>query len=98
MPRKGAEQSPGGSGRDYGAVGGGRVAGALSYCDADLDLLSQCIEAVTQSGDALLFSRTSDGGALSVRVLSGGRTHAFYPTSFTALNELLTEIMVTARA
>lgn len=59
----------------------------VSIGQVDGQTLSDCVDAVVKSGDAILFGRTSDGGALSVRVLSNGVTECFYPTD---ASELLT--------
>lgn len=69
----------------HSAVNGGPV----SYSGIDGDLLRDTIQAVTNDGDALLFGRTSDGGALSVQVLSGGTATRFYPSDVSELYEVL---------
>jgi hypothetical protein len=55
----------------------------------DGDLLRECVERVTNRGDAVLFGRTSDGGALSVQILTGGKAEKFYVTDASELLELL---------
>lgn len=63
----------------YAAVGRASNGGAVSYGGVDGNVLRDCLEAVTGDGDAILFGKTSDGGALSVQVLSGGVATKFYP-------------------
>lgn len=92
MSSKGRAAPATAAGRDYGAAGGELRGGLVSYGDADPEGLRDCIESVTLAGDAVLFARTSDGGALSVRILSSGRTFMHYPTTSEGLNELLTEL------
>lgn len=80
-----------GNGRSslYAALNGARDARGLSYSQVSGDLLSKCVERVTNRGDAVLFGRTTDGGALSVHVLSNGKADKFYVTDASELMELL---------
>lgn len=73
----------------YAGLNGSRTGGNLSYGQIEGSLLQQCVERVTNHGDAILFGRTSDGGALSVHVLSNGRADKFYVTDASELMELL---------
>jgi hypothetical protein len=73
----------------YTGVGGGGGAAGLSFCQVAGDTLRDTVAAVVSNGDAILFGRTSDGGALSVRVLSDGSVDVWYPTDASELQELL---------
>lgn len=44
-------------------------------------LIKECIGFVTASGDAITFGRTTDGGALSVTILSGSERLKQYATT-----------------
>jgi hypothetical protein len=72
---------PVGSKRTYGSFGSKRDREALSWGTADFDVIARAIEAVTAAGDALVFGRTTDGGALSLSVLSGGERYTEYASS-----------------
>jgi hypothetical protein len=76
----------------YAGVFSAGRAGALSLSQVDAEVLSHCVDLVVQRGDAILFGRTSDGGALSVRILSNGTTDIWYPTDASELSELLEAI------
>lgn len=71
-------------------------AGSLSISQTAPEILRDAIDAVVQRGDAILFGRTSDGGALSIRILSDGATDCWYPADASELAELL--VAVTALA
>jgi len=71
---------------------------ALSYGQVGADLLQECISAVTSRGDALLLGRTTDGGALSIHVLSGGQASKFYVTDASELMELLQGLIAAVNA
>lgn len=73
----------------YAPLNGARTSGGLSYGQVEGSLLSTCVERVTDNGDAILFGRTTDGGALSIHVLSGGQADKFYVTDASELMELL---------
>lgn len=66
---------------------------AVQLRSVDGNLLRDAMDKVVTNGDAILFGRTSDGGAFSVRVLSDGATDCFYPTDAIELQELLTGIL-----
>lgn len=53
----------------------------ISYAELDGKLLQECIDAVTRDGCAMVFSRTSDGGALAITLLEGTNRHKYYPNS-----------------
>jgi hypothetical protein len=59
----------------------------VSLCDALR--LATIVEGVTALGDCIMFSRTSDGGALHIRVLSEGTVAKWYPSTQQELEEVL---------
>lgn len=63
--------------------------GGTTWLDADAEMLRAAIASATEDGAGLLLSKTSDGGALSIYVLTGGATHKLYPASVEELNEAL---------
>lgn len=77
----------------YDGVYGDRTAGSVSYGQVGGDTLRDCVERITNRGDAVLFGRTADGGALSIQILSGGKASKFYVTDGSELLELLTGLI-----
>lgn len=77
----------------YDGVFGDRTVGSVSYGQVAGDTLRDCVEGITNRGDAVLFGRTTDGGALSIQVLSGGKAMKFYVTDGSELLELLTGLI-----
>jgi len=77
---KGDVRSKGGAGADsiYGAGTAGGMGGAVSWGAVDGDAIAEAVEAVTARGDAILFSSTSDGGALVVQAFSGNAKPKWY--------------------
>lgn len=54
----------------------------FSWDDLDESLVRDCVRNVVLAGDAIMFGKTSDGGATMVRVYSGGDAHTWYgPTT-----------------
>jgi hypothetical protein len=93
----------GGSGRRYrGDVGkydldtGLQFKDSLSWAQVRAEAIIDAIVAVTDVGDALMFSRTSDGGAYSITVMSGGKSAKVWPSEPEAAETVLTTL--TARA
>lgn len=73
----------------YASLEGADVKTTISFGDCDAELLYRTIEAVTDAGDAMVLGRTSDGGALSLRILSGGQSFAsYFPTTLALENAL----------
>lgn len=77
----------------YASLNGSRSPRGVSYGQVEGSLLSRCVERVTERGDAILFGRTTDGGALSVHILSHGQATKFYVTDGSELMELLTGLI-----
>jgi hypothetical protein len=88
VPRNKPTTTNGGPNK-YARLHGEAGSGGLSIGQIDAPLLRDAIHTVVSHGDAILIGRTSDGGALSVRILSGGATECFYPTDASELLELL---------
>lgn len=84
-----------GNGRSsvYAALNGARSDRSLSYSQVSGDLLRECVERITNRGDAVLFGRTTDGGALSIHVLTDGKAEKFYVSDASELMELLTGLI-----
>ena len=80
--------------RYAGFVGG--VARSVSASDCEATILRDCIGAVTDTGDAIMFGRTTDGGALSVSVYSGGRRAVAYFVDMDSLHQALVELRQSA--
>jgi hypothetical protein len=53
---------------------------SLSWAEVDAAAIVDAIVACTDVGDALMFSRTSDGGAYSITVMSGGKSAKVWPS------------------
>lgn len=88
MPGKSNPASNAGRSR-YEGIGGSGPSGGLSYKDVSPEALRNAIEGVSSQSDALVFGRTSDGGAFSVRVLSDKQVYKWYPASVEELQNLL---------
>lgn len=69
---------------------------SLSWGDASPQDLMAAIVAVTGDGAAVLFSKTSDGGALVVRVLVDKESIPYYPSNASELAATLKEIFEAA--
>lgn len=72
------------------------IKGGLTYLDCDASLLQKVAADVISDGAALLLAKTSDGGALVIRVVDDNESTAWYPASEQALDTALKEIMATA--
>lgn len=94
--QSGQSRAGNGAGTIYGSLHAVSGTQGLSYEQTDGALLRRAITAVVRNGDALLFGATSDGGALSVRVLSKGKTECFYPSDASELQELLEGLIAIA--
>lgn len=76
MPRGNNNRSDSGPGR-YN-LGSGRNSDSFSLATVDGDLFVSAVGAVLSNGDAVLFSLTSDGGALAIKVYSDGAKQSVY--------------------
>lgn len=86
------------AGKQPGGPGGSRYArmasdsprkDAASWEDADAEELWRTICEVTSAGDALMFGRTRDGGAVTVVVLSGDERVRNYATGAEEIADVL---------
>lgn len=81
------------TGPDLSALfGSGPKPGAMSWADADASLLAAAISHWTSGGHAITFGVTSDGGALSISLLSGGKPYKLYASDPDELASLLERI------
>lgn len=76
----------------YGQAKLSSIKGGLSWLEADAEQLKKVAAAVIEDGAALLLARTSDGGALVIRVVDDVGSHAWYPASEEALASDLQDI------
>lgn len=83
--------------RGYGANGGDGGDTSVRYGNTDAELLRECIDAVSVAGDAILFARTTDGGAYVVRVLSDAGNGVWYPPTGEALEGVLSKVIDVAK-
>lgn len=88
MRSNGRQPATGRAGR-YDSLQPTGTSKALSYSDIDAALLFDAVVAVTSVGDAIVFARTADGGAFSIRVLSGGQATKWWPDDVDGCNLLL---------
>jgi len=84
-PRKASEARP------VWRVNGGQ-AHSCDWLAVDPAILQRCVAAVTASGGAIMFGRTSDGGAFSLVVLRGNEKIKEYPHTAEACHEMLDAI------
>lgn len=66
--------------------------GALTWSDADSDDLRDTVASVTEDGAAVLLAKTSDGGALVLRVIADRESVPFYAPDMASLNEMMREV------
>ena len=76
----------------------GGAAEKASWEDADQEELWRTIIAVTEAGDALTLSKTMDGGAVSLTILSGSERIRNYAHGADEIADLLARIRVTLEA
>jgi len=82
------EVAPSGGGKYVGVGFGSQVVGDV-FAPSTGPAMADAVDAVTASGDGITFSRTRDGGALCVAVLTGGLVRKWYCTDAEELLELL---------
>lgn len=61
----------------------------VSWTDVPAVELVECVSALVEDGAAVLLSRTSDGGALVLRVLDQQESTPWYATNAAEINEML---------
>lgn len=82
----------------YAVLAEGNGAGAVSWEEVDGRLIKAALVAATEDGCALIFSKTTDGGALSLTVLAGTDRHKKYAKSGELAESLLREMIALAGA
>jgi len=85
------EVLPSDGGKYVGVGFGSQVVGDL-FAPSVGPAMAGTVDAVTASGDGITFSRTRDGGALCVAVLTGGLVRKWYCTDADQLLELLEDL------
>jgi hypothetical protein len=80
-------------GSDLGALLGLQdKTGSISWDQVDGKLLHDAVANWSSGGHAITLGKTSDGGALSIALLSGGKPYKLYAASVAEANDLLTRI------
>ena len=79
----------------YGSIGGSSTSGRVSFVGLSGTLLPEAVDTVTGRGHAVVLSRTSDGGAVSIGVLHDSLVTKFYAKSIEELDGLLRELAQT---
>lgn len=67
--------------------------GRVTWADVDPARLQTMIDRITQTGALVSFSRTSDGGALHLRVLDGNDGAKEYATTAQEADDLIEEFV-----
>lgn len=62
------------------------------WSDVDPGMIVEAIDAVTREGAAIMFGRTSDGGAFSLLILHGNEKAKEYPHTVEECQDLLRDI------
>jgi hypothetical protein len=84
----------GNTGREkYNTSNRGSAHERCDVTEAHPEQLATAIELVTSDGDCIMFSRTSDGGALHIRILSEGTVAKWYLSNVTELETCLQGII-----
>jgi hypothetical protein len=80
----------------YARLSEDNASGAVSWEEVDGRLIKAALVAATEDGCALIFSKTSDGGALSITVLAGADRHKKYAKSSELAESVLHEVIALA--
>lgn len=80
----------------YARLSESASAGPVGWEEVDGRLIKAALVAATEDGCALIFSKTSDGGALSVTLLAGQDRHKKYAKSAELAESLLHELIALA--
>jgi hypothetical protein len=80
--------------RYSGAIG--RASKGFDWGSVDSSALHRAVVAVATADDAVMFARTSDGGAGLIRIISGGDGDSVYCKTAEEANELLNAITAQA--
>jgi ribosomal protein L31 len=73
-----------------------RADSGVRWKDVEPAAIGECVQAVCAVGDAVLFSSTSDGGAIVITVCSGEHRFKYYATSKAEAEAHLADIENTA--
>lgn len=82
----------------WGGLGADRDGTGISWDAVDAEQLAATVHAVTDDGAAILFGRTSDGGALVIQILSAGGKHKLYPSTPSELDQMLRDVETIAKS
>lgn len=74
-----------------------KQAETLTWSEVDGPSIKQAIDSVTRDGCAIVFSRTSDGGALVLTLLDGPTRVKEYPNSAREAVEILQDWTIAAK-
>ena len=80
----------------YARLSEGHGAAPITWEEVDGRLIKAALVASTEDGCALIFSKTSDGGALSLTILAGTDRHKKYAKSVELAESLLHEVIALA--
>jgi hypothetical protein len=80
----------------WGRVGPTKDRDPIHWSSCDARVLQAAIVAATEDGAAVLLSKTSDGGALALQILSGSARYKYYASNTVELDDLLREMTATA--
>lgn len=82
----------------YAALAERNATGAVSWEEVDGRLIKAALVAATEDGCALIFSKTSDGGALSLTVLAGHDRNKLYAKTGDIAESQLQELVALSKA
>jgi len=82
----------------YSRLAGDTGGGEVSWEEVDGRLIKAAIAAATADGCAVIFSKTQDGGALSLTLLAGTERHKKYGKSGELMESVLQELIATANS
>lgn len=82
--------------RYAGASRSSQASQPIGWDEVDPNAIAALVSATTNAGDALIFGRTSDGGALSLTILSGNDKHREYWNDPEAATEGLRQLAMLA--
>lgn len=85
-----------GSSSKYGKFARTEPTQKIAWSQTSGQARAELIDAVTASGDAVTFGRTSDGGALAVTILSGQDRHKLYFKTADEFHEQVPDIIEAA--
>lgn len=77
----------------YAGLSQGSDGGEVSWEEVDGRLIKAAIVAASEDGCAIIFSKTSDGGALSLTLLAGNDRHKKYGKSASLTESILHEVI-----